>query len=245
MAGRGGGGGSARGSLGAHGRTHAGPSARPGPEVDPALSCGPRARKGGARRRQPGRAGPEPLPAGAAREGGNEPAIWEGRGPPPRTRAAPRPACPARLLAGGGRGRGRRRWPPCLAPRDGPRARRGAGRGRLALTSPRPLGGGRQEALCAGAPGRDPPRGAAGVGGGGGGGHAATASSSPRARAAAAEEPAAGGTATAAEEARAPAGPPRAGPCTQPTGPWCPRPARLPVASACSVSSAWVLGLQG
>lgn len=81
--------------------------------------------------------------------------------------------------------------------------------------------------------------------GGGGGGHAATASSSPRARAVAAEEPAAGGTAAAAEEARAPAGPRRAGPCTQPTGPWCPRPARPPVASACSVSSAWALGLQG
>lgn len=77
------------------------------------------------------------------------------------------------------------------------------------------------------------------------GGHAATASSSPRARAATAEEPAAGGAAAAAEEARAPAGPPRAGPCTQPTGPWCPRPARPPVASACSVSSAWDCRGQG
>lgn len=78
-----------------------------------------------------------------------------------------------------------------------------------------------------------------------GGGHAATASSSPRAGAATAEKPAAGGAAAAAEEARALVGPPRAGPCTQPTGPWCPRPARPLVASACSVSSVWAVGLQG
>lgn len=55
----------------------------------------PRARKGGAAALTAGRAGPEPLPAGASREGGSKRASGEGRGPPPRTRAAPRPACPA------------------------------------------------------------------------------------------------------------------------------------------------------
>lgn len=80
--------------LARSGRTHArwsvcppGAGGRPGPE--------PRAREAGRRCRLPGRAGPEPLPAGAAREGGRERARELGReGGRPRARA-PRPAPPA------------------------------------------------------------------------------------------------------------------------------------------------------
>lgn len=92
MAGRGGGGGSARGSLGAHGRNHASPSIRLGPEVDLVPSRRPRARKGGAAALSAGRAGPEPLPAGASREGGSEPASQrrrEGAAPAHARRAPP------------------------------------------------------------------------------------------------------------------------------------------------------------
>lgn len=108
--------------------------------------CGQERRGGGTGRRGARSQSRYPLKLLRGRARASQPASGEGEGRP-RARApcpAP-PAPPAGLRAGGGRRRGRCRWPPCRAPCDGPLARRGAGRGRLALTSPASrAAGGRQ-----------------------------------------------------------------------------------------------------
>lgn len=153
-------------------RTHArwsvcplGAGGRPGAE-----SRGPRAQKGGAAVPAAGARGARAVTRRSC-EGGRERASERARergregAAPAHARPAPT-APPARPGAGGGRGRGRCRWPLCLAPRDGPRARRGAGRGRRALTSPAPwAAGGRRrcaQALPAETPRVGRPRGAVG-----------------------------------------------------------------------------------
>lgn len=90
------------------------------------------------------------------REGASEPAEKGGGRPRARAPRPAPPAPPAGLCEGGGKRRGRRRWPPSRAPRDGPRARRGAGRGRLSLTSPAPWAAGGKRRFAQARPAETP-----------------------------------------------------------------------------------------